>query len=352
MTTSPSDILLTDRTSIETDWLCGMKFWWYKKEGGTGMVPSQEADYFIIGRQIHEDFGLIAEGVDFRDVLSAIKPPESTDQIEWELYLRRKGWICAFGLYLWPHWKADYEIVKVEGELILDRSPLWIACTPDLVLRGIKKGLDTYGKLVYKEYKSTKVKSPSWVAHWSTAVQVHLGLLAVQEELNEPVAFGHIVGLDKGYESKGRLHHPYVYAYVKDDYWQPDYKYGWDIRPISEFEKGIEAWVEQCGEDCGAAQFITSAPIFLDPRLIDSMIRRRIEREKEIREFAPLSQMSWLTREQHFEQRFSQCKPAVGRECPYLAACHNLTVQQAPLESGLYQPRTPHHEVEIVGVEE
>jgi hypothetical protein len=352
MTTSHSEILLTDRTSIETDWLCGMKYWWYKKEGGTGVVPSSEADYFIIGRQIHEDFGLIAEGVDFRDVLSAIKPPDSTDQIEWELYLRRAGWICAFGLYLWPKWKADYEMVKVEGELILDRSPLWVACTPDLVLRGTNKSLDTYGKLVYKEYKSTKVKSPSWVAHWATAVQMHLGLLAVEEELNEKVAFGHIVGLDKGYEQKGRLHHPYVYAYVNGDHWQPSYKYGWDVRPINEFEKGIEAWVEQCGEDCGAAQFITSAPIFLDPRLIDSLIRRRIEREKEIREWTPLSQMSWKTREQHFEQRFSQCKPAVGRECPYLAACHNKTVQDDVLGSGLYQPRTPHHEVEIVGVEE
>lgn len=351
-TINPSSIMLTDRSGIETDWLCGMKYWWNRLEGGTGLSPTNEASYFLIGRQIHEDFGAIAEGVPYQDLLQTISPPEDGDQLQWEIHFRRLGWITAFGKWIWPRWKKDYEVVKVEGELILDRSPLWVAVTPDLILRCINKSLDLYGKLVYKEYKSTKVKSPSWVAHWDAAVQVHLGLLAVEEELGETVAFGHIVGLDKGYEKDGRLNHPYVWAYRTDaGDWLPKYKWGVPHAPVWEYEKGIEDWVELCGEDCGAAQFITSAPIFLDPRLIESLIRRRIEREKEIREWKDASQKDWLVREQHFEQRFNQCKPAIGSECPFYAACKNKTVQDDPLGSGLYVRRVPHHEVEILGVD-
>jgi hypothetical protein len=343
--------MLTDRTSIETDWTCGMKFWWYKKEGGTGIVPKTEADYFQIGRHIHEDFGAITEGVPYRDVAVAIPAPEGGDQLALETYSRRIGWIYAFGKYLWPRWQKDYEVVKVEGELILDRSPLWVATTPDLILRCTNKSLDMYGKLVYKEYKTTKIKSPSWVAHWDAAVQVHIGLAAVQEELNEPIAFGHIVGIDKGYEREGRLAHPYVWAYRTDGGdWLTKYKWGVPHAPVWDYEEGMEAWVEKCGEDVGASQFITSAPIFLDVRLLDSLIRRRVERESEIAQWTDRCQEDWEFREQYFEQRFNQCRPAVGRECAYYAACKNLSVQQAPLESGLYVPRTPHHEVEILGI--
>jgi hypothetical protein len=351
-TTSPSEIMLTDRTSIETDWLCGMKYWWYKHEGGIGIAPAVEQSYFLLGRQIHDDFGSVAEGVPYQDVIQTIAPPETGDQLAWETHYRRLGWVVAFGKYIWPRWKKDYEVVKVEGEMILDRSPLWVAFTPDLVLRGINKSLDTYGKLVYKEYKTTKMKSPSWVAHWDAAVQMHISLMGLQEELNEPVAFAHVVGLDKGYEKDGRLNHPYVWAYRTDaGDWLPKYKWGVPHAPVWEYEDGIEKWVDFCGEDVVNNQFITSAPIFLDPRLLESLIRRRIEREKEIREWKEASGKDWAVREQHFEQRFNQCRPAIGSECPFYAACKNFTVQQDPLGSGLYVPRVPHHEVEILGVE-
>lgn len=347
---SPSNAtLLTNRTAIETDWLCGMKYWWYQKEAGTGIVPSKEADYFLEGRLLHDGLAQIATGTPWQDVLPP--RPETLDQMVLENWARRAGWLTAFGKWIWPSWSRDYEVVCAEKEMILDRSPLWVAFTADLVLRCVNKQLDFYPQLVVKEFKTTSLKSPSWVAHWDAAVQVHIQLAGVEEELGEKVAFGHVVGLDKGYESKGRLHHPYVWAYEHNGAWQPGYKWGWTHRPVWEYNAPIPDWVDECGEDLGRAQFINSAPIFLDRRLLESMIRRRIEREAQIRDWTEASQRDWTVREQHFEQRFSQCRPAMGKECAYYAACKNLTVQEDPLGSGLYQVRIPHHDIELIGEE-
>ena len=113
--TSPSNpILLTDRTTIETDWTCGMKRWWYKHEGGVGIVPTIEAAYFLDGRQYHEDFALIAEAEDplvrAKELIEAIEGTvhESQDQMFQETQTRRAGWVAANALWIEPRGRAPY----------------------------------------------------------------------------------------------------------------------------------------------------------------------------------------------------------------------------------------------------
>lgn len=346
-------ILITDRTSIETDWLCGMKYWWYKLEGGGGVVPNIEAIYFKEGREIHDYLARIVCGEPWQDVLASIPPCGSVNQADLESWQRMRGWIVGFGMWIWPRLVDLYEPVLVEKELIIDRTPLWIACTPDLILRGkSKKLLDMYGKLVYKDYKSVKRVSGGWMAHWPYAVQVHLGLLAVEEELNEKIGSGSIMALTKGEWKYGRLSHPYVWGYKSGDVWRHDYKYGWDHAPVWDYPGGIEKWVLELGEDLGTSLFPSSAPIFMDPRLLEALIRERTIRQREIEDAKEASKTDLLERERHFPHRFMNCKPVIGSPCPYLDCCFNREVGADPLASGLYVPRTPHHDVEVVGEEE
>src|SRR5712671_6052687 len=101
----PLKPILTDRTSEEVDELCGMKYWWYKLEGGKGIVPKDEADYLTDGKEIHEDLAMFAQGRSTLEVVGAIPAPTDGGQIGLERWSRRVGWAVAFGLYIEPYLK-------------------------------------------------------------------------------------------------------------------------------------------------------------------------------------------------------------------------------------------------------
>lgn len=343
------DILLDDRSGMEQDWKCGMSYYWNRVHNGTGIVPAEEADYFIVGRNIHEDFDYLARMPELSEEAlwsyAAGLIPDTTDQMALEVAHRRAGWFLAYGLYIEPLIREEWENVSVESEIILDRTPLWMCVTPDRILRNRNTG-----ELVYEEYKSTKFNNKGWHDYWPHAVQLHLGLLAVEEELGLPLAYGRIRGLEKGYDKDGKLRHPYTYAYwsEKTDLWQVEYKWGLTLRPVWEYPGGILEWVKFCGEQVALEMFPVSRPIFLNRRIIDPMIERRIIRMQEIRNFKDGSMGPDVPVTSIFEQRFTQCSPVIGAPCAYLAACHNGEVNADPIASGVYVPRVPHHEIEVV----
>ena len=341
-----TNILLTDRTTIETDWTCGMKRWWYKEYGGKGIVPTVEAAYFLDGRQYHEDFALLSSAIDVlataQDHINAIMASvlNTPDQLFQETQTRRAGWMAANALFFEPFTRLHYDTVDVEWELILDRTPLWIAVTPDRVLRR-----KSDGALIYRDYKGVGGwgVTSAWLNSWPYAVQIHTVLKAIEEELDEPVAFGQIVGLSKGQNKDGKLRHPYVWAYVDDngEGWTSEWKYGLTLRPTWEYPGGILEWVKQLGQSEVDAQFPHSQKVFLNERLLDKLVAERTARELDI-----------STGQAMYESRFSECSPSIGSPCPYLAACHNAAVNTDPLGSGLYVVRTPHHDVEAIMKEE
>jgi hypothetical protein len=351
--TDRQQILLTDRTTSETDWKCGMKRWWYKEEAGTGIVPVAEAPWFEVGRQIHDDFARLRTGVEYNLLVSEILTGlgDTHDQLVLEPAYRRMGWIIAYALYRLDREAEEGEDIAIESEIVLDRDPLWVVCTPDRLYR---RYLDN--RIIYRELKSCKYANYGWVNYWPRAVQLHVGLAAAREEYDVEIAHGEVMGLVKGEERDGRLMHPYVWSWWHD-------KEGWvplgqgagkrDLtpRPVWEYDGGIVEWVKKLGPDVANAQFPFSAPIFLDDRLLKDYIQARTFREKEVRFFKDRAQVDRELRARHFEPRFSECSPMIGAPCPYLAACHNAEVNRDPLGSGLYTRRTPHHEIEIVGIE-
>lgn len=359
MTTSPSetDPLLTDRTTIETDWSCGMKRWWYKEEGGKGIVPVVEAVYFKQGRDYHSDFAEIALAGDPAQLAVELiaglegRIHGTDDQLLQEELTRRAGWIAANALYLEPETRRDYNTLLVEAELVLERDPLWIAVTPDRVLER-----KSDGAVVVRDYKGVGGWgiTKNWLDQWPFAIQMHTLIAAVSEELDRPIGFAQVVGLSKGQQKDGRLRHPYVWGW-----WEPDgtpetdyyaaKRKGLDIRPVWEYAEGILEWVRKLGPEVASAQFGFSAPIYLNERLLDTLVESRTRREREVRVFKATAQKDKRVRALHFEPRYSECRPAIGSPCPYLAACHDQHVNNNPIGSGLYVERTPHHDLELIG---
>lgn len=353
MMNSDQLIYLTDRTTIETDWSCGMKLWWYKYEGGKGLSPTKEAAYFLDGRDLHEDaHGLAEQGGDYQDwarsrcdeILSTAKQGDH-DQVRLEAASRRAGWLAANALYIEPGIRLEFENLSLETEIVLDRDPLWIATTPDRVLRRRSNGA-----LVIRDYKSFASRFPVW----DYAAQLQILIKAVEEEYDSPVDYAQIMGFQKGDNRYGRLSHPYTWAYTIDGTsgWQHRYKYGLTHTPVWEYPSGIFNWVESLGKEVAEEVFPFSRPIFLNERLLDDLIRARTKREQELYVIKEACQDDRDLRAAYFEPRYSACRPLFGSPCAYLEACHNAVVNADPIGSGLYTERTPHHELELISQEE
>lgn len=346
--TSPL-IYLTDRTTIETDWACGMKRWWYKEEGGHGIVPTHEPDYYLQGRQIHEDFQRVVEGEDLESILSSIGEPEGDDPTR-EIIQRRRGWVTGFAIYLWPYLNRHFTVEAVEKEIVLARDPLWIACTPDLLLRERAAS----HRLINFDYKTVGMLGKGWVDYWGYAIQMHISMVALEEELGEPIGYSQVIGVLKGQERSGKLRHPYVWAYrgEKPDSWTPLYSPALTLTPLWEYTPSIIQWVQQLGEGEAFSLFPFSAPITLNRRLVDELVEQRLKREVAVAAGRESARVDPSFRASLFEARYSQCRPMIGAPCPYLPACHNAAINADPLGSGLFIPRTPHHEMELIGLED
>jgi hypothetical protein len=348
-------VLYTDRTTASTDQKCGMRRWWYKHEGGHGIVPVEEASALTVGKDTHEDMHVLAELEDIspgnidslvRGILSSQAPEPSQTTLE-TLY-RRLGWFAASALFLEPRVRKTFKTIQTEAEIILDRSPLWVGVTPDRVLEHLEGH-----HLVYRELKSTITAGPKWISSWPFAIQLHLGIAAVQEELSRKVAYAQIVGLMKGETRDGRLRHPYVWGYynatTKD--WTHDYDKArastWEPMPVWEYPGGLVDWVTRCGQEVGLAQFPHSAPVFLNQRLLDSWVLARTARELEVEAIVDDCRTDLTTRTIYFEPCYDQCRPPFGDPCPYIQCCHNAAVGENPLASRDFVQRIPHHEIEL-----
>ena len=241
------DPFVTDRTTIVTDWGCGMARWWYKEEGGSGIVPATEAVWFKQGRDYHSDFDLLARAKDplltatqlIAELESAMR--ETSDQLALEELCRRAGWVAANALYLEPETRRTYLTLGTEHELVLDRTPLWIAVTPDRVLERLSDD-----RVVVRDYKGVGGWgiTKNWLDQWLYDAQMQTLVAAVEEELGRTGVFAQVVGLSKGQEKGGKLRHPYVWGWWDEaeepitDYYEAKRK-GLDIRPVWEYARGI-----------------------------------------------------------------------------------------------------------------
>lgn len=344
--TSPSEAYVESRSAIETDWECGMKYWWSQLEGGRGISPVEQETYFTDGTEAHaglEGVARLADPSDFLGLLPAA--PSEPDQIAFEKWSRLCGWIASFAMFIEPGIREEEEFVSVEHEVTLDRHPYYLGVIPDRIGRGRESG-----RLRYREWKTTSATdTKNFADYWPHAVQLHLGLQAVEEELGEEVEWGQVMGLLKGKEGRdGKLAHPYVWAWWKGGEWLTEYAYKAEKVPVWEYPGGVAEWVRRLGPGVAAEVFPRSRRVYRDPRLIDALVAQRKQRVISIASVRELAQKSWEDRVLWFEQRFTRCRPMYGSPCAYREACWNASVNVDPVGSGLYVPRVPHHELEAM----
>jgi hypothetical protein len=253
-------------------------------------------------------------------------------------------------MWLWPILSSKYDTVSVEQDMCLSYKNLNIAFTADWIARS-----KATGRLVLFDFKSVGMLGKSWTEHWPYAIQMHLYLEGIHQEFGEEAEYAQIIGLRKGDEEQGKLRHPYTWAYSNGgdtpNDWSTDWKKGWLLRSVAEYPGGPHEWILRLGEKVGMAQFPFSTPIMFDERMVGILLRQRLAREQEVANVRVLCHADQTAREIYFEHRFSQCRKSFGSPCGYLAACHNAEVAADPLGSGLYIKRTPHHELELIGVE-
>lgn len=340
-------IFIADLPDVQADETCSMRFWHAKLEGGKGMTRAIDVIPNMIEESVHADLRAIAEMEDLSpahitsiidDILSDITPEDTINVRKMEMLYRRLGWLAAFALYIEPDIRKDFTTIPWEGEMLLNRDPLFMLAHPDRLLRG--KVTD---EVIYREYVPMPkgLTHRPWLHSWHYNMRLHLGIAAAEETLKESVHFGQVMGLNRGYHSvlDARMRHPYVYAYrnKKNDEWATASGGDeWELFPLWQFPGGVVQWVQLCGKHVAEGQFPLSPAVVLKPDLLTSWLGHRLHREREIATFRTPCTVNPHLRKVYFPVNTAHCAPPSGEKCPYLDACWDKTVQAQPFQSGRY----------------
>lgn len=359
-----SPIIVYDRSRTTTDWSCERKRYWQYEYAGRGIVPDNTALELYMGSAIHDGLAAIAQGVDIDEIAGAAHTqmmntllanvsgetePEAVTFAHEQAALVA-GLLLGFNKHVWPRlMKAYPKVVAVEQEMQYEHNGLVFMSRPDLVVA------DPEGNLWYIEYKSTSSKRDSWINSWSTAVQLHSTIKAIEATLGQQPLGVIVQGLYKGYESYGKQSSPMCYAYKRfgtppfsADQISYEYKPGFKRYPTWELEGGVKGWVDSMPEDILATQFPQTPPIFIREGLISSFFEQREGREMEIKLAMRAMEGANEVGKQGvmdiaFTQNFQECHPAWGKPCPYRNLCHGHV--EDPLSQG-YILREAHHVLE------
>src|SRR3990167_3557502 len=206
--------ILYDRSRVTTDWGCKRRRLYGYEWGGKGLAANEITLPLFTGTVLHDVLAAIAKGVPidaigdaaFKQMFTALADSykgEGAGAADAELWAREQatlteGMLRGFYRHCWPQLMEQFPtIVAVEQELIYEHKAndrvLTFMSKPDLLTR------DRDGGLWYIEYKSTGSNKDTWTNSWSTAVQLHSAVRAVESAYGEKVSGVLVQGLYKGY---------------------------------------------------------------------------------------------------------------------------------------------------------
>ena len=340
----------TSKTYIEADWEC-RRLRYYKTEyEGWGLEPTSLNEDLEIGKRIHvglEAF-FLHPGVSPDDrlevALDVIQANPFSDP--WQAWMEAS--LIAWALRVWPELDKLYEIVLVEPRLSFMHNGVKYKVGPDLVLRSrIDKSYWVYDFKSYTYWDNKR---------WGRAIQLQLGVLAVEAELSKPdhpveVSGSIIQGLYKGQTRKNQLYHPLVYGYRREANpgltnaaYSWEYKKGFERFDVAAYPGGIRAWILGAPNSIISDCFPQTAPIYVNRPLMMDFLVQRSQRELDIAHATGLltepdiivnSQTKAGIMASEFEQNFGACE-SDRRTCPMFEVCHMEAVNKDPVGSGLF----------------
>lgn len=359
-----SPLILYSRSAATTDWRCPRARYWGYEHLGRGVSAETTGLELFLGTTLHDAIAAIANGVDIEKIAQAavaqvrstllkdIEGDTDSEYYAWEQATLVEGLLRGFQKVVWPHILTNYpEIIAIEREFTYNHDGLTFMSKPDLIAR------DTDGDLTYFEWKSTSSTKEQWINSWSTAIQLHSSVRAVEASLGEKVSKVVVVGLNKGYVAYGKQNSPFCYGYFKAgeppfsrDTWSYDYRYGLKKYPVWQRAGGVREWVEKMPIETLREQFPMTPPIFINDALVDAFFRQQGRRESDIRlardtildpECMPAARERLL--DIIFPQHYENCNPGWGKGCQFMKICHGPQID--PLQMG-YSLRHSHHEIE------
>jgi hypothetical protein len=331
-------VFLTSVKDSELDDTCGMKFWYYKKEAGTGIIRRDEIVPRLLDLKVHDDLRIAAAMEDLSPTaiqasidaaLQQLSGEDRQNLRKMELLYRRLGWFAAWCLYMEPRVRAEYETLPIDPALVLDRDPLYVVAYPDRLLKH-----KATGNIIYREFAPAPpmVGVRSWAQQWHYNIRLHVGMAAAAEaQIN--VSYAEVMGLNQGFVSTHtrELVHPYVWGWKLKGHetWSvnllgEDDKAKWERVPAWTFPGGVVQWVEMCGKATGEVQFNLSPPVYFKKEAVDDWVARRSHREREIRDHYSGSRLNPNLRRVYFPKIETQCYNHEGNNpCPFLPLCWN-----------------------------
>ena len=364
--------IIFSRTAATVDWQCRMKRFWNFEFAGRGLTAPELPYELYLGQLVHDGVAAMAHNVPIDEIVKAgitqlkakllegLMPDGSPRELNSDAQLfadeqcaLAEGMLRGFYRVCWPGICVEYpEVVMVERELVYDYEVdghlLRFLSKPDLVRRAKD------GSIWVLELKTTGSNKEEWIKQWTTAVQVHAQLKAVERALGEEPAGCIVQGFYKGYLDRryGRWESPFCYAYhspgnppFEKPKWALEYKYGLKKHPLWLKDGGVKQWINEMPLPMLASQFPRTPPIFIQERLIEEFFLQQGLREIEIkkhraehRQDGPLP----LSFHRTFPKQFESCN-AYSRVCQYKRLCFGAPVD--PLTIG-YTQRYSHHPLE------
>jgi len=356
---------LYSKSSVEKDWRCPRSYYWAYAYDGKGINSSNTHLELYLGASIHDALAAIAiqhlgGSIDIdtiastaqKQVYDALAPMTEgeVDDINFacEQAALVEGLVRGFYKHVWPRLMVQYpEIVLVEKEMIYKHDGMGFMCKPDLVVR------DKEGGLNYLEYKSTSNKKDGWINSWSTAIQLHSTIRAIEVTVGEPVTSVVVVGLYKGFISYNKQSSSFCYSYQRkgnppfsQDEISYEYKAGFKRYPTWQLPGGVKEWVNAMPENILADNYPMSPPIFVRDDLINRFFQQQAIRQNDIinANFSlanlTVKQEAKEYLDETYPQRFDQCQPSYGHSCPYNRLCFGPEVD--PLQAGFEYRDTEH----------
>lgn len=336
-----------DRSRTVQDETCPRSRYWGTEWRGVGLTPATDKEgklYLPFGSAIHLGMELTAKGERADDpafaALALLAPHIASmpEPFRKEQEALLYGMIAGYARSVWVQDQEVYDFVSAEDEIVVTTpTGEQVVAKPDLLLRRKEDGT-----LWYKEFKTTAWANEGWVLSWSHSAQLLTGALAVASRLSEPLHGSIIQGLYKGQKRGGKLGSIFCYANMMPD---GSLSYEWKPRaekvPVWELDGGMEKWIREMPMGILLQQFPATPPIMFNASLMDSWLREKVIREREIASVRSLDPLPEEVREKVFPMHIGACQPAIGSPCPFVNLCYTPQAQEDPLWHG-YTWRKPH----------
>lgn len=339
-------------TRISADSTCPRSRYWSYEADGTGYEPPDTGIELFIGTTVHDciaaiinnsaPIDTIADAANkqvFDALLQGLEHDDDSINYAHEQATLVEGMVRGFDKHVWPILSKLYpKVVAIEHECKYDKDGISFIRRPDCLAE------DTEGNLCYLEWKTSSSKNDKWIASWSTAVQLHATVRAVEQTFGRPVQHVQVIGLYKGYNGfGGKNNSPFTHIYRSEasppfvkEMLSYEYRKGLRKFPVWELNGGQKRNIEGMPANVLADQFPMTAPIYVNDDLIEAWIRQSALREREVimaKSLAESPDLQQIVMDGTFPQRFDKCVPAWGRACQFRNLCFGRA-DANPLQMG------------------